>query len=66
MEPAEKGKPGKDKFLEEIDTELRSVGKRIRKVISEAEILLKDYRQEGQESQEMPERDDDDVTNSSE
>ena len=38
-----------DKFLEEIDSELKSLNKRLRSVMSEANALLMEYQSKEQE-----------------
>jgi hypothetical protein len=40
-----------DRFLEQIDAELRSVNNRLKKVISDAQALLREYSEEGKEVQ---------------
>jgi hypothetical protein len=42
---------GQDKFLEEIDSELRSLNKRLKNVMSEADALLMEHQKEGQEEE---------------
>jgi hypothetical protein len=41
-----------DRFLEQIDSELRSVNNRLKKIISEAQSLLQEYSDQGKEEQE--------------
>jgi hypothetical protein len=37
---------GEDKFIEELDRELRSIESRLKKVLSEADVLLKEHTRE--------------------
>jgi hypothetical protein len=51
------GKENEDRFLEQIDAELRSVNRKLKKVFGDAETLLREYNDEGPETQN-PEDDD--------
>jgi len=46
------GKENEDRFLEQIDAELRSVNSRLKKVLGDAEALLREYKDEGPEAQD--------------
>lgn len=50
------GKENEDRFLEQIDAELRSVNSKLKKVLGDAEALLRDYNDERPEAEE-PEHD---------
>ena len=47
---------GNDKFIEEVDRELRSVESRLKKVLSEADALLKEHGRDMGEAKENDER----------
>jgi len=45
----------KDKFIEEVDRELRSIESRLKKVLSEADALLKEHARDTGEADENDE-----------
>ena len=41
------GRENEDRFLEQIDAELRSVNSKLKKVLGDAEALLREYNNDG-------------------
>jgi len=50
------GQHNEDRFLDEIDAELRSVNKKLNKVIGDAEALLRQFNNEEQDMQDSQDK----------
>ncbi|MDY6988220.1 MAG: hypothetical protein SWQ30_09205 [Thermodesulfobacteriota bacterium] len=46
---------GKDRFIEEVDQELRSIDARLKKVLSQADQLLQEHSKDTEAIEESPE-----------